>query len=225
MRNTSSRVDYSKFTWSKRNTKEFRHLKLLLYWPLFGLLFMYAEHCYPVSEYHLMYCAFDDRIPFLEVFVIPYVFWFAFIIGMLLYTLLYDVEAFRKMMWFFIITYTTTIIIYFLFPTYQDLRPTTFERSNLLTQFVTSIYGFDTNTNVCPSMHVIGSLAVMFTALHCKELQKKRWKISFVVIATLICLSTVFLKQHSIIDVIAALPISLIAYYLCFYKNDDGKQL
>lgn len=194
-------------------------MKLLLYWPLFGLLFMFVEHLYPVTEYYPMHCSLDDKIPFLEIFVIPYVFWFVYIIGMLLYTLLYDIDAFRKMMRFIMVTYTAAIIIYLLFPTCQELRPSAFERDNLLTKLVTSIYDFDTNTNVCPSIHVMGSLAVMFTALHCKGLQKKRWKISFVVIAILICLSTVFLKQHSIIDVIAALPFCLVAYYVCFCKK------
>jgi len=37
--------------------------------------------------------------------------------------------------------------------------------------------------------------------------------------AILICLSTVFLKQHSVLDVIAAIPVCIIGYYLCFVRK------
>jgi len=163
-----------------------------------------------------MYSPLDDLIPFFEGFVIPYMFWFVYLIGMHLYTLLYDIEAFKKMMKFIIITYTVTILIYLIWPTCQELRPMEFERDNFLTRFMSGFYQFDTNTNVCPSIHVIGSLAVLFASYHCKGTARFGWKIAFTVTGILICVSTVFLKQHSIIDVIAALPICAIAYCICF---------
>lgn len=213
-------VDYRKFRLNKLNTDEFRHLKLLLYWPVYGLLFLFVERFYKVDAYYPMYCRFDDIIPFNEFFVIPYMFWFVFLIGISLYTLLYDIEAFKKFMKFIIITYSASIICYLFFPTCQELRPVSFERDNIFTKFLTGFYQFDTNTNVCPSVHVIGSLAVMFTAWHTKGLTGTGWKIAFGVTAFLICISTMFLKQHSVIDVIAALPICLIAYYFCFKKQN-----
>lgn len=33
-------VDYRKFRLSKINTPEFSHLKMLIFWPLFGLMFL-----------------------------------------------------------------------------------------------------------------------------------------------------------------------------------------
>lgn len=209
-------VDYRNLRWSNVGSEEFRHLKLLLYWPLFGILFLFVERFYEVGHYYPIYCSFDDLIPFCEFFVIPYLFWFVFLVGMHIYTLLYDVDAFRNMMKFIMITYSVTIIIYLLFPNCQELRPASFERDNILTRFMAGFYQFDTNTNVCPSIHVIGSLAVMFTAWDCKRLKHPAWKASFTVVALLICVSTVFLKQHSVLDVIAALPICVAAYILCF---------
>ena len=38
--------------------------------------------------------------------------------------------------------------------------------------------------------------------------------------AVLICVSTVFLKQHSIIDIIAALPICAAAYWVCYKRKN-----
>lgn len=212
-------IDYRQFRLRKLNTAEFRHLKLLLYWPVYGLLFMFVERYYAVDYYYPMYCPLDDRIPFCEVFVLPYMFWFAFLVGMHLYTLLYDIESFYRLMKFIMITYTVTIVIYFLFPTCQELRPMEFPRDNFLTRFMSGFYQFDTNTNVCPSIHVIGSLAVLSAAWNTRGLRTAGWRTAFAVTAVLICLSTVFLKQHSVLDVAAALPLCLIAHILCYWKG------
>lgn len=212
-------VDNRKLRWSNLNAAEYKHLKLLLFWPIYGLLFQYVERFYPAQEYFAVFHPLDDKIPFCELFLIPYLFWFLYLIGMHLYTLLYDIEAFRKMMNYIMITYLVTILIYFLFPTCQELRPSDFERDNLFTRIMAEFYQFDTNTNVCPSIHVIGSMAVMFTSFHCKRFRTFGWKLFFVVTAFLISISTVFLKQHSVIDIMAALPLCVIAYYICFRKR------
>ena len=214
-------VEYRKFRPAKLNTDEFRHLKLLLYWPAYGLLFLFVERFYSVSRYYPMHCALDDAIPFQEIFLIPYLFWFVYLAGMLLYTLLYDVDGFRKMMKYIMITYTAAVVIYLLFPTCQELRPATYERDNLLTRLMAWFYQFDTNTNVCPSIHVIGSLAVMETAVYSQTIRSRRWKAAFVAAAFLICLSTLFVKQHSVLDLLAALPICLAAHLVCF-RHSEG---
>lgn len=210
-------VDYRNLRPGNVGSDEYRHVKLLFFWPVFGLLFLFVERIYQVESYYPMYCFLDDRIPFCELFVFPYLFWFVYLVGMHLYTLLYDTESFRRMMYFIILTYSAAILIYLIFPNCQELRPAVFERDNCLTRFMAEFYQFDTNTNVCPSLHVTGSLAVMFTALHCKRLGKV-WKMAFVIVAVLICLSTVFLKQHSVLDLLAALPVCLVAYYVCFWR-------
>lgn len=215
-------VDYRKFRLSKLDTPEFSHLKLLLFWPLYGLVFLILEHGYG-QTFHLVYTALDDKIPFCELFVIPYYFWFAFIVGMLLYTLFFDVHAFRRYMWYIILTYSTTCLIYVIYPTYQNLRPAVLPRNNFLTQIVSGLYAFDTNTNVCPSLHVTGSMAVFFASRHCKRFQTTGWRIAFVATTALICASTVFLKQHSLIDVAAALVLCIVAYPVVYRKR--GRRL
>ena len=67
-------MDYRNFRLSKINTDEFRHVKLLLFWPLFGIMFSFVERFYHVGSYYVMHCAFDDAIPFCEWFLIPYLF-------------------------------------------------------------------------------------------------------------------------------------------------------
>ena len=216
MQRKSFAVDYRQFRLSKLNDESFRHLKLLLFWPIYGFFFYFVEKLYMPARYYPMHCALDDMIPFCELFMIPYLAWFLCIVGMLLYTMLYDIGAFKRFMYFIILTYSVTIVIYLIFPTCQQLRPAAFPRDNLLTQMVGNFYAFDTNTNVCPSIHVLGALGVMFAGWDAERLRKPLWRAVFAATALLICLSTVFLKQHAVIDVLAALPLALIAYAVCY---------
>lgn len=210
-------MDYRNFRLSKLNTDEFRHVKLLIFWPLFGIMFSFVERFYNVGSYYVMHCAFDDAIPFCEWFLIPYLFWFVYLIGTLVYTFFFDVPAFKRMMRFIICTYTITMVIYLLFPTCQNLRPEVFPRDNALTRFIGWFYTFDTNTNVCPSLHVIGSAAALFALRDGPRLRKRAWwQAASVLLALCISLSTVFMKQHSILDVLCALPVCALGWRLCY---------
>lgn len=216
-------VDYRRFRLNRLNTPEFSHLKWLLFWPLEGLVFGYLERFHQVDFYYAVHCPLDDMIPFHEAALIPYLFWFVFLIGIHIYLLLYDTDAFCRMMKFTAITYSVTLLTYFIFPTCQNLRPETFARDNVLTRFIDWFYRFDTNTNVCPSIHVLGSIAAMLGGWDCKYLQKPVWKFGFFVSAVSICLSTVFMKQHSVVDVAAALVLCLIACPVCYPKREYSK--
>lgn len=217
---------YRDVRFSNLTLPKYRHLFLLLYWPIYGLIFGGVESKWPalwerITGEPLVFCEvvcpLDARIPFCEWFVIPYYFWFVFIIGFLLYGLLYDRRSFRDCMYFIMLTYSATMVIYLLWPNMQTLRPTVFERDNLLTGIVQGLYDFDTNTNVCPSIHVLGSMAVCLAGVRAPRLRGWGWKLFFHLSNVLICLSTVFLKQHSILDVIAALALSAVCYPLAFY--------
>ena len=87
------------------------------------------------------------------------------------------------------------------------------------------IYAADTNTNVCPSMHVIGSFAAMFAVFDCKRLRKTVVApILAVLLTILVSASTVLVKQHSIVDVfwgvIASAVVFVIVYGLLRKKAD-----
>ena len=103
----------------------------------------------------------------------------------------------------------------------QELRPDLFERDNVFTRFISAFYKFDTNTNVCPSLHVIGSFAVLFCAWHSELFSTPKWRAAFLSAAIIISLSTVFLKQHSILDVLAAIPICALGY-IVVYRDKIG---
>lgn len=217
-------VDYRNFRFGKLNTPEFAHLKYLLFWPIFGLMFLTVERLWIRDYYIPIHCPLDDMIPFCEYFLIPYLFWFVFLIGIHLYTLFFDTESFKKLMKFIIVSYSLTMLIYILFPNCQELRPLTFERDNIFTRFLSEFYQFDTNTNVFPSLHVIGSAAVMVSAWNSKHFHTPGWRIVFGVTAVLISVSTVFLKQHSVLDVFAAVPICILAYCVAYgERKGEGR--
>ncbi len=194
-------IDYRKLRLNNISSPQFRHLFLLIYWPLFGIIFFALERVL-IMDYKPIECFIDAYIPFCELFVFPYLLWFLFLFFIHIYTLLFDIEAFKKLMYFIIISYSLSSLIFILFPNMQALRPTEFPRDNFLVDFMKGFYEFDTNTNVCPSLHVVGSFAVLFASWNCKGLSSPLSRIIFTVLTILISISTVFLKQHSIVDII-----------------------
>lgn len=208
-------VDYRTFRFSKLNTPEFSHLKLLSAWILYFIAYFLTERLIPADRCTVIHCALDDRIPFCEWFAIFYVLWYALVAGSLLYLALYNVEGFRNLMKFIIITQVAATAVYILFPSRQDLRPETFPRDNFLTRVMAGIYAIDTPTNVCPSLHVAYSLAIASVFTKEKDLSPV-WKTAIVVLVILICLSTAFVKQHSVVDIFCALCLGILAEALVY---------
>lgn len=204
-------IDYRKFRFSKLNTPEFSHLKYLIFWPIYGLVFITLERGLTLN-YTYMHCALDDKIPFLEWFIIPYLFWFVYMVGFILYTLLFDSKAFVHFMKLIIITCSISCITYVVYPTAQALRPPALPRDNIFSDIVKAFYAFDMNTNVCPSIHVASSIAILMAAWNSERLRSKLWRAAFTVTTATISLSTLFVKQHSVIDVIWGVILSVFAY-------------
>lgn len=209
-------VNYLELRPNNLNSDRFRHLWLVLFWPMYGIMFRMCEADVFATEYMPVYSKLDDLIPFNELFVIPYLFWFIYLTGSVVFNGIFDVEAFKREMYFIITAFSITTIIYIVYPTCQELRPLEFERDNILTRFMAGFYEFDTNTNVCPSLHVIGSVASMFGCLDSKYIKGKAWTIANIIVTILISASTVFLKQHSIVDVYAAIPVCVIGWLVAY---------
>lgn len=208
-------VDYRKFRFSKLNTPEFSHLYLLLGWVGYFALYFLTENLIPVENCYPVHCFLDDIIPFCEWFLIPYVFWYALIVISLLYFALYDVDSFKKLQTYIMITQAVAMAVYIIFPNCQNLRPAEFPRDNFLTDCIGVLYAFDTNTGVCPSLHCAYSIGIGSVWLKAKNVSWI-WKVFVIVSVILICLSTMFIKQHSAVDFFAALPVCLLAEILVF---------
>ena len=215
-------VDYRQFRLSKINEPQFAHLKLLLGWVVYFLFYFLTENFIPVESCHVIHSALDDLIPFNEFFFIPYCFWYLLIVISLGYFALYSVENFKNLQTFIIITQVVAMTVYILYPSVQNLRPTEFARDNFFTWLAGIIYTFDTPTGVCPSLHVAYSLGIGSCWLKEKS-ASKLWKGFVVFSVILISLSTAVVKQHSVIDIAAALPVGLLAEILVFGKYWKNK--
>ena len=74
-----------------------------------------------------------------------------------------------------------------------------------------------TPTNLFPSIHVYNSLAIYFGLAHSQKLQNKKWiKNAALVLTVCIILSTMFLKQHSVFDVLTAFALAAFMYSVCY---------
>lgn len=211
-------VDYRQFRLRRINDPQFSHLKLLLGWVGYFILYFLTENLIPAQACTPVHMWLDDCIPFCEWFLIPYTFWYVLIVISLGWFLLYDVDSFKRLQTFIIITQICAMAIYIVFPNRQDLRPEVFPRDNFLTRCIGLLYSVDTNTGVCPSLHVAYSIGIASVWL--KQKDARRWWKGFVVAAVvLICLSTMFIKQHSAVDFFAALPVCLLAEALVYGKD------
>ena len=210
--------DYRGFRFSRLNEPRFRHMKLLAGWIFYFAMYFITENLIPASRCHPIHCALDDLIPFNEFFVIFYVGWYALVFGSLLYYFLYDTEKFSRLQIYIIVTQVVAMSCYVLWPSRQDLRPEVFPRQNFLTAVMAFIYSFDTSTGVCPSLHVGYSMGILSVALKDRELPGIA-KAALVVVVFMICLAVCFVKQHSALDVLAALPVCLLAEIITYGRD------
>lgn len=203
-------VDYRGFSLRKLNDPRFSHLKLLVGWIVYIAMYFITEYLNPNNSGTAVSCSLDYKIPFLEIFVIPYVGWYLLIAVSLLYFAFYNVENFKRLQIFIIVTQVAAMIIYIIFPNFQPLRPDVYPRDNFLTDIVALLQTADTNSNVCPSLHVAYSIGI--ASIWLKEKDAKGWvKTAIVIFCILVCLSTAFIKQHSVIDGLVAIPVCILA--------------
>ena len=213
-------TDLKNFRLDRLNQPQYRHMWFLLFWPVYGLRYLLLENRVPAGGYHLIHCPLDDLIPFQEGFLIFYALWYGAIIGMHVYTLIFDVAAFRKYTGFLILSMSISTAVFLLYPSCQTLRPQVFPRDNCLTRLVGILYRIDTSTNVFPSEHAIGAIGVFCASLHTKGLRSPGKTAIIGLFTVLISLSTVFLKQHSVLDVAAALPVCAVSYWVCYGRRE-----
>ncbi len=215
-------VPYREFRLSRRREKRFSHLWLLLGWVGYLLLYFLTENLIPAEKCHVIHCALDDLIPFHEGFLLFYCFWYVYLVLSLLYFFLYDIPSFKKLQFYIIVTQVIAMAAYILYPSIQLLRPEVFPRDNLLTRLLGFIYTADTPTGVCPSLHVAYSMGIASVWGRSKDASRP-FKIFIIVMAVLISVSTTFVKQHSAVDVLAAIPLGLLAEYIVYGKFPGGK--
>lgn len=198
--------------------KNNKHLFLLLYALIYIPWFIWLEKKV-TTRFHTIHMPLDDHIPFCEYFVIPYYLWFVYMAAGIAFIAFTDGAECKRMGLFLITGMTVFLFVSTIYPNGHDLRPDTFARDNLFVDIVKRLYATDTPTNLFPSVHVYNSLGVHFALLRSKRLKEKRWvKIISGILVTAIILSTMFLKQHSVFDVLTAFALAAVMYFVAWGK-------
>ncbi len=199
---------------------KYRHAWTLIYLPIYLLWFFTLEGIVArANDVHIIHSALDDMIPFVEVFAIPYYFWFFFMAGTGIYYFFTDREDYYRFCIFLFTGMSFCLLICTLWHNGLNLRPDleTIGRDNVFIRMMKAMYKTDTPQNVCPSIHVVNSIGVAISVFHSVHFKnKKAAKIGSVVIAALICISTVFLKQHSVVDVFFGVLTCVPLYFLAY---------
>lgn len=204
----------------KKFYERYRHaIPLIVYGVIYLTWFCHLEKTV-TKQYTVIHMALDDVIPFCEVFVIPYFLWFAYIAAVVLYFFFKDKDDYYRTCVFLFTGMTVFLIISTLFPNGHHLRPYIMPRDNIFTRLVQFLYSTDTPTNLWPSIHVYNSLGAHFAIVKSKHFENKKGiRIASFVLAVSIILATMFIKQHSLFDVLTAFGLSAIMY-LVVYRYD-----
>ncbi len=195
--------------------KENKYTWVLSYLILYLVIFFVLDKT--LTAKYILYTPIDDMIPFISIFFVPYMLWFPMLILLLLEFMLKDKQDFMNY-WFMMFTgMNICFIIYIIWPNGLNLRVDVPD-SDLPGQLMKMIWSLDPPVNVCPSLHVTSSVTAMISVCTADHLRgKKGFKIGVCAFFIIVIISTVFLKQHSVLDLVAGGAVSLFMEIICFF--------
>lgn len=204
----------------KRNDMDRSIINRLKKWIYFGISYVICFRMIEkrTTDFHVIHTRLDDMIPFCEYFVIPYLLWFAFVGITILYFCVGNCSQKENDDFFFsfFIGSALFLMISVVYPNIQNLRPTSMGEG-IWSGLVNLIYRMDTPTNILPSLHVYNSVVCLIALMKNEKFRRhKGLLVGTNLLTILIILSTMLLKQHSVVDVIMALLFNSICYYMIY---------
>lgn len=198
---------------------QYKSLAVMSVYAVFYLIAFYYLERRDVAVHEINF-GIDEYIPFCEIFIVPYLLWFAYVAVTVVYLCIRDREESDKLVAFLMAGMTIFIVVSAVFPNGHNLRPKVFERDNIFIDLIRQLYMADTPTNILPSIHVYNSIAIMIAVW------RSRCFAGHNVIKTLmlslgmsIICSTVLIKQHSMLDVLLAFLLSAVMYSICYKRT------
>lgn len=194
----------------KKLWKDYKHFALLSLYGLLYVWFYYLEKTV-VPEYY-MFSPLDLKIPFIKEFVIPYLFWYIYMAFGFIYLGIVSKKDYYRLFLFMFFGMAICYTVYWIFPNGQGLRPVITE-NDIFSNIMKGIYAADTPTNVAPSIHVLNSIAIHVGLIGYEPFRKnKGLMLTSFALMVIISASTVLVKQHSILDGIWAIALSIVLY-------------
>lgn len=201
---------------------QYKHLLPLLAYMLFYMTWWSHLEDTVTTDFRVIHMGIDDHIPFLEVFIIPYMAWFAYVSVTVLALFFRDEtkKDYYRCLTFLFTGMTLFLLISTLMPNGHQLRPAVMPRDNVFTKMIAALWRSDTPTNLWPSIHVYNSLGAHFAIAKSKAFENhKVLRAASLALALSIILSTMFIKQHSFFDVLTAITLAAIMYVLVYKKD------
>ena len=208
----------------KQFFKKYGHLWILSYGFIYLPWFFHLEKTI-TKHYHIMHSKLDDLIPFNEFFIIPYLLWFVYVAAAIVWFFFTNREDYYRLCAFLFTGMTLSLLICTLFPNGTDLRPVVDPEKNICSYLVALLHKADTCTNVFPSIHVYNSIGTHIAIMKSERLRSHRVirSASFVLMIS-ICMATVFLKQHSVLDVMGALLLAAAVYPFAYSGSTQSER-
>ncbi len=203
----------------KELLKKYKHAWILSYLLIYLGWFTYLEKTV-TNRFHVVHMAVDDYIPFIEYFIVPYLLWFLYVAVAVVYFFFTNVSDYYKLCCVLFVGMTLFLVISTVYPNGHYLRPSVFKNDSIFTTLVQWLYSADTSTNLFPSIHVYNSLAVHMAVSRSVKLRRYKWiQAGSGLLMISIVLSTMFLKQHSVFDVITAFLLAAVMYVLVYVRE------
>ncbi|MDR6553510.1 phosphatase PAP2 family protein [Paenibacillus qinlingensis] len=181
----------------------------LLLIPLVGLNYIHLNQD-TGTAYSLM-TDLDRQIPFIKGFVVPYLGWYGFLAVGFLYLAYRDRSNYFQTLVEFIIG---LLLCYGVYAIYQTTVPRPdLAGSDWLLRTVQWVYSSDEPFNCFPSTHVLTAYLMMRAYLRSVPIAI-RYKIITAGTAVLIIASTLFVKQHVIMDIVGAVLVAECVVYV-----------
>lgn len=184
----------------KNIKKHLAYLSIMLIFPLLHIIYKLLNA--PHGKVHNLSTVFDISIPFVRAFIIPYIAWYIFTYIVFIYIYQKDKKIYLKT----IITYAACLVLsYLIFYFFQTTVPRPdLVGNDIFTNLVRLIYKFDKPFNCFPSIHVLSCYLIMKSIKQLKS-QNNFVKPLIYFICMLIILSTLFVKQHVLLDILCAI--------------------
>lgn len=201
-------------------------LSTMLIFPLLGMIYAVINNN-PSKQVYNLVTDLDRSTPFLKIFVLPYSVWIFYIYVCLVYFFFKDAKVYYRSLATYVIC---ALVCYMVYLVYQTTVPRPIVTGDdVFSQLMRYVYNRDQPFNCFPSIHVFSCYLVM-KALY-KSSFKTVWNQTLIYgMSTLIILSTLFVKQHVIMDVVAGILLAEFVYrlslrYQWFGRTAMSKQL
>jgi len=184
--------------------------------PILNVFYMILNH--GDAKTSSLMTDLDIQIPFVSGFIIPYLLWYPLILASLIIFCMKNRKVYYQTLIALCVGLIVSYIIYYFFQT-TVARPT-IPKDGILNSLVSFVYLTDQPYNCFPSIHVLTSYLVIKGVVDCTNLSKVL-RLMIVISSGMVIVSTLFVKQHVLLDVTGGIILAQFLYYIvgkCMYS-------